>query len=155
MSSSIRNSSYIVHKTFVKITEWGKLFGLIVYTQSYIHLLYIYLYIWRTFWSYIIYSVIYKFDIYINIYCEVRYRQKAINLENIWRGHSTNTLKEICWKSSAFVCRRMWRSFLFRQVSSQFRRSFRYFSCQFIVVFVIFRKVSNQYIPESSPLFQG
>ena len=30
MSSSIRNSSYIVHKTWVKITKWGGLFSLIV-----------------------------------------------------------------------------------------------------------------------------
>ena len=35
MSSSIRNSCYIVHKTCVRITEWGELFGLIVpATQS-------------------------------------------------------------------------------------------------------------------------
>ena len=27
MSSAIRNSSYIVHKTCVKITEWGGHFG--------------------------------------------------------------------------------------------------------------------------------
>ena len=30
MSSSIRNSSYIVHKTCVEIAEWGELFGLII-----------------------------------------------------------------------------------------------------------------------------
>ena len=40
MSSSIRNSFYIVHKTSVKITEWGRLFGLIVrmYTQRNLYL---------------------------------------------------------------------------------------------------------------------
>ena len=31
ISSSIKNSSHIGHKTYVKITNWGKLFGLIVY----------------------------------------------------------------------------------------------------------------------------
>ena len=30
MSASNRNYSYIVHKTYVKITEWGKLFSLII-----------------------------------------------------------------------------------------------------------------------------